>query len=92
MPLLIEPVWNRNLSLLTKKMRKRDSFNRTSMESKRQYLLFQGVPEIPFNRTSMESKPVPEVFSDLLWRSFNRTSMESKRYFDCVCVESAFTF
>ena len=56
--LLIEPVWNRNRrSGVTWNHIPTSSFNRTSMESKREYRTPFKIRHPPFNRTSMESKP-----------------------------------
>ena len=84
--LLIEPVWNRNISQRwTLIILQEQAFNRTSMESKHEWSF--NVPstdavELPFNRTSMESKPCTMISFALacLCCAFNRTSMESKQH------------
>ena len=76
--LLIEPVWNRNVSCgsITTPF---SPFNRTSMESKPAYFLKTHELVSPFNRTSMESKHLSSAaLCDLSRATFNRTSMESK--------------
>ena len=54
--LLIEPVWNRNICEECFEQVEANSFNRTSMESKRCYNALRAVKGNTFNRTSMESK------------------------------------
>ena len=81
MRLLIEPVWNWNLSWLWSTASPPSSFNRTSMELKQRIGLFLcQLPENPFNRTSMELKHGIHECSIPILRitPFNRTSMELK--------------
>ena len=52
------------------------SFNRTSMESKRNRMIREQIIAL-MNRTSMESKP-DYTRPETLTEAFNRTSMESK--------------
>ena len=58
--LLIEPVWNRNMTVGSLQPHHWYTFNRTSMESKHRRLTDATINAKPFNRTSMESKPRSE--------------------------------
>ena len=77
--LLIEPVWNRNTFFIVHGRDRPQSFNRTSMESKRFLLMPSFLSASPFNRTSMESKHKTIELNTYPNLTFNRTSMESKQ-------------
>ena len=56
--LLIEPVWNRNVTIGETLAGARATFNRTSMELKpNQVSEIKALAKYAFNRTSMELKP-----------------------------------
>ena len=77
--LLIEPVWNRNVSHEIADL-VGVTFNRTSMESKHMSSMRSSSDRGfgAFNRTSMESKLGTGYAAMRGFQTFNRTSMESK--------------